>query len=90
MSNIMREDWIESNLGVLSEVFVDTGVGFPRDKQGKLDGQFPFYKVGDISKNVQAGNRFLELCDNYIDTGDIPKIENKVLPPNTITFSKNW
>ena len=44
----MREDWIESNLGVLSEVF--SGVGFPRDKQGKLDGQFPFYKVGDISK----------------------------------------
>ena len=86
MSNIMREDWIESNLGVLSEVF--SGVGFPRDKQGKLDGQFPFYKVGDISKNVQAGNRFLELCDNYIDTGDIPKIENKVLPPNTITFAK--
>ena len=41
-----------------------------------------------FQKNVQAGNRFLELCDNYIDTGDIPKIENKVLPPNTITFAK--
>ncbi|MBL4759304.1 MAG: restriction endonuclease subunit S [Mariprofundaceae bacterium] len=82
----MREDWVECLLNELCTIY--PGVGFPKDKQGKVDGHYPFYKVGDISKNVQAGNRFLHLCDNYINKGDIPNTENKVLPPNSITFAK--
>lgn len=82
----MREDWVECNLNMICDIY--PGIGFPKEKQGKQEGEYPFYKVGDISKNVQSGNRFLRYCDNYIDKGDIANIKNKILPPNSITFAK--
>ena len=44
-----------------------SGTGFPNIYQGKADGKYPFYKVGDISRNVLSGNRELKICENYID-----------------------
>lgn len=82
----MREDWIEVELGEVCNVY--PGIGFPKTIQGKKEGKYPFFKVGDISKNVQAGNRKLIFCDNYIDDGDIKNIKSNILPANTIVFAK--
>lgn len=82
----MRDDWVETEIGVIS--YLKAGTGFSKLIQGKLSGEFPFFKVGDISKNVQAGNRFLSFCDNYIDYDDIDKIDNKVIPKGSVVFAK--
>ena len=65
-----------------------TGTGFPNVFQGKSDGDFPFYKVGDISKNVQNGFKELEYCDNYINKDVVDKIRGTIIPSGTIVFAK--
>ena len=64
------------------------GTGFPTQYQGKKDGVYPFYKVGDISKNVLKGNVYLKECDNFIDKDIVDKIRGTIIPPNTIVFAK--
>lgn len=64
------------------------GYGFPKNIQGSNYGSIPFYKVGDISKNVIAGNRYLDFCDNYIDDEVLLKLRAKAFPQNTIVFAK--
>lgn len=65
-----------------------TGTGFPVQFQGKAQGQYPFYKVGDIAKNVTAGKRQLEFCDNYIDADVVKQIKGTILPAKTVVFAK--
>lgn len=59
------EHWELKKLGEVCTIYA--GYGFPKLLQGKLNGTYPFYKVGDISKNVQIGNTYLDFCENYID-----------------------
>ena len=65
-----------------------SGTGFPNRFQGKTSGKYPFYKVGDISKNVLLGNQTLKCCENYIDGDIIEEIRGTILPPQTIVFAK--
>ena len=65
-----------------------TGTGFPVQYQGNSQGKFPFYKVGDIAKNVTAGKVYLELCDNYVETDVVKKIKGLILPARTVVFAK--
>ena len=65
-----------------------TGTGFPVQYQGNSKGKFPFYKVGDIAKNVTAGKVYLELCDNYVETDVVKKIKGSILPAGTVVFAK--
>ena len=65
-----------------------SGTGFPNIYQGKADGKYPFYKVGDISRNVLSGNRELKICENYIDDDTATKIKGTLLPPQTVVFAK--
>jgi len=65
-----------------------TGTGFPTKYQGRERGKYPFYKVGDISKNAQAGNKYLQLCDNFVDDEDVVAIKGNIIPSNTIVFAK--
>ena len=64
------------------------GFGFPKYMQGKTNGKYPFYKVGDISKNVQNGSTYLSNSDNYIDDNELEKIKGKLLPKGTVVFAK--
>lgn len=64
------------------------GTGFPNEYQGRVAGKYPFYKVGDISKNVLEGNRELKICANYVDEGVVQKLKGSILPPKTIVFAK--
>lgn len=73
-------------MGEVCEIF--QGYGFPKNLQGQTSGEFPFYKVGDISKNVKAGFKYLELCDNFIDEIILKKLKAKLYPKGTIVFAK--
>lgn len=81
-----RVGWVECSLSDIAVVL--PGFGFPKILQGKTKGKYPFYKVGDISKNVQAGNEVLRFCDNYIDDEELNKIKGELLAANTIVFAK--
>ena len=65
-----------------------SGTGFPTKYQGEIEGDYPFYKVGDIANNVIAGNIYLAMCNNYVSIDTVKKIKGCVLPPNTVVFAK--
>jgi len=85
MNNIPKH-WQVKKLGEVCKFY--QGYGFPKDLQGSRSGEYPFYKVGDISKNVKAGNRYLNLCDNFIDEKTLIKLKAKPYPKHTIVFAK--
>ncbi len=64
------------------------GTGFPEIYQGLSTGEYPFYKVGDISNNVTKGNIYLEECDNFISSDTVNVIHGTIIPPETIVFAK--
>ncbi len=64
------------------------GTGFPTKYQGKQMGELPFYKVGDISRNAQDGNKYLQMCENYVDRDEVGKMKGSILPKDTIVFAK--
>ena len=65
-----------------------SGTGFPNEYQGNQSGKYPFFKVGDISRNVQNGNKQLQDCDNYIDDDVVPQIHGTIIPEGTVVFAK--
>lgn len=85
-SRAFPNGWELSTLGNVCAFY--QGYGFPKNLQGQAVGEYPFYKVGDISKNVRVGNTYLEFCENYISEDILKKIRAKVSPRNTIVFAK--
>lgn len=75
-----------ARLGDICTVY--TGTGFPVQYQGEASGDYPFYKVGDISKNVAKGNLYLQDCDNYISNETAKKIKGTIVPADTVVFAK--
>ncbi|WP_158860985.1 restriction endonuclease subunit S [Lunatibacter salilacus] len=74
---------------IISDVAeIISGIGFPKDLQGKTKGKFPFYKVGDISRSVKSGRKFLENAESYIDEDEKKFLKAKEFPKNTIVFAK--
>ena len=65
-----------------------SGTGFPTQYQGETEGDYPFYKVGDIANNVTDGKVYLELCNNYIDNNVSKAIKGCILPKDTVVFAK--
>lgn len=65
-----------------------SGTGFPTQYQGEIEGEYPFYKVGDIANNVTAGKKYLELCKNYISPDVAKTIKGCILPKDTVVFAK--
>ena len=65
-----------------------SGTGFPTQYQGEIDGEYPFYKVGDIANNAVTGKTYLELCNNYISKDVAKIIKGCILPKDTVVFAK--
>ena len=65
-----------------------SGTGFPNKYQGNKQGDYPFYKVGDISKNIQSGNKYLLGADNYIDDDTRKAIRGSLIPEGVVVFAK--
>lgn len=64
------------------------GFGFPDRLQGSTDGEFPFYKVSDISAAVNVGKVYLADANNHIDRAVLAELRAKPLPIGTTVFAK--
>lgn len=64
------------------------GYGFPDRLQGSKAGEFPFYKVSDISACVDAGKAFLGTANNHINRDVLAELRAKLIPPGTTVFAK--
>ena len=64
------------------------GYGFPDRLQGSKEGEFPFYKVSDISGYVDAGKAFLSTANNHINHKVLAELRAKLIPPGTTVFAK--
>jgi type I restriction enzyme S subunit len=80
------EEWEEGTLSDIGTVL--QGYGFPEKFQGLQRGDFPFYKVSDISKSLSAGRTFIEEAANYVNESQLKEIKAKPLPPGTTVFAK--
>ena len=64
------------------------GYGFPDKFQGNKKGQFPFYKVSDISRAIEEGKKYILEARNYIESDVLDEIRGKPIPTGTIIFAK--
>lgn len=79
-------DWEE---GVISDIgTVLQGYGFPERYQGQQSGDFPFYKVSDISRSLGAGKTFIEEAANYVNENQLKELRAKPIPAGTTVFAK--
>ena len=65
-----------------------SGTGFPNKYQGNTSGTYPFFKVGDISRNVQEGNIRLVDAENYVEPDVVKVIKGTIIPKGTVVFAK--
>ncbi|HET8941707.1 MAG TPA: restriction endonuclease subunit S [Rudaea sp.] len=76
-------------LGKASDIVdVLQGYGFPEKFQGDKEGEFPFYKVSDISACVDAGGVFLTDANNHIDSDTMVELRAKPMPVDATVFAK--
>lgn len=76
-------------LGKASDIVdVLQGYGFPEKFQGGKEGEFPFYKVSDISACVDAGGVFLTDANNHIDSDTMAELRAKPMPAEATVFAK--
>ncbi len=82
----LPKGWAETTVDTICDV--RSGIGFPKIHQGEIQGEYPFYKVGDISKTVKKGESWMTQADNYVSK-DVCKILNgKPFSKGTTVFAK--
>lgn len=64
------------------------GFGFPKDRQGKTAGEFPFAKVRDISLAVAEADGVLDRANNYLDADDLRTLRARPVPAMSTVFAK--
>jgi len=79
--------WIITDVDAVS-ADIASGSGFPKEYQGDSTGDYPFAKVGTISKAFRAGHKTMDSADNYISEEVRHKIKAKPFPMGTIVFPK--
>ena len=87
MPNKLPQGWVECELKDIAEDII-SGTGFPKMYQGNDAGDYPFAKVGDISKLYRSSKKIIDSAENYISEDIKNKIKGKVFPLNTIVFPK--
>ena len=79
-------EWEEGTLSNIGTVL--QGYGFPEKYQGLQSGDFPFYKVSDISRSLSAGKTFLQRAANYVNQNHLKELRAKPIPVGTTVFAK--
>ena len=77
-------DWKVARLGDVAEI--RGGVGFPLQRQGRDDGEFPFIKVSDMT--LEGNETYIHRANNYVDQQDVKELRANVFTPGTIVFPK--
>ena len=67
---------------------LQAGIGFPPALQGRTTGDFPFAKVGDISRCGRSDSSVLSTADHYVDHADLVQLRAKLIPAGSILFAK--
>ena len=65
---------------------ISAGYGFPKSEQGRLSGEYPFYKVSDM--NHPRNRVFLEGAANYLAESDLRRLKMTPFPVGSIVFPK--
>ncbi|MES3269614.1 hypothetical protein [Klebsiella aerogenes] len=82
----LPEGWVGSSLGDVLDV--NSGVGFPIKFQGKNSGDYPVYKVSDISVAVTKNNGNLSTAGHYISKEEAVELKGKIFRPGSTAFAK--
>ncbi|GCB01749.1 restriction endonuclease subunit S [Mycobacterium sp. SMC-18] len=64
------------------------GVGFPPALQGRVSGDLPFAKVGDISRHGRSGKQYIRTADHYVDNSDLKQLRTQPIAPGSTLFAK--
>lgn len=67
---------------------LQAGYGFPVELQGRTSGDYPFAKVGDISRCGRSTSTVLEHADHYVDADDLVALRAKPIPAGSVLFAK--
>lgn len=86
MSEAMSPGWINVSLGEC--VTLVAGVGFPKHLQGQTGQEVPVYKVGDISRLVTGGGRFLRESPNTLSMQEALNLASRLVPKDATAFAK--
>ena len=79
-------EWEQARFVEIAEIL--QGYGFPEKYQGKFDGEYPFYKVSDISISLEQGEYFIDKANNYISKDTLKQLKAKIIPVGTTIFAK--
>jgi len=77
---------LQTSLAEIAEIV--SGFGFPKHLQGKTEGELPFFKVGDISRVWNHGQKLLTHAEHYLSSKEAEQIKTKVFPGGTVVFAK--
>lgn len=83
----LPQGWVGCELKNIAKEII-SGSGFPKIYQGNKIGDYPFAKVGDISKLFRNKKKTIDSAENYINEDVKDKIKGKIFPANTIVFPK--
>ncbi|WP_417516473.1 restriction endonuclease subunit S [Marinobacter sp.] len=78
--------WATTTLGDLSEV--KSGVGFPKKYQGQSYGDYPVYKVGDVSRAVTQGQGLLNAANHYVTREEAGALKGVIFRAGSTLFAK--
>lgn len=69
-------------------VSLQAGYGFPVELQGKSSGDYPFAKVGDISRCGRSTSSVLSHADHFVDAADLVTLRARPIPVGSVLFAK--
>jgi type I restriction enzyme, S subunit len=83
----LPESWADGTT-VEDVAEIRSGNGFPKSYQGRTEGELPFFKVGDISRNWQHGQITLTKAEHYLTRDESKEIRANTLPEGSVVFAK--
>jgi type I restriction enzyme S subunit len=78
--------WPTVALGEVANL--QAGVGFPPRLQGRVEGEVPFVKVGDISSAARVGILELDTARNFVSADDVLQLKARIVPKGSTLFAK--
>src|SRR5690606_12626028 len=69
-------------------VNVNSGVGFPKELQGRTDQPIPVYKVSDISHSVLNQKGILQTANNSVSQDDLEQLKGHLFDEGSTLFAK--
>lgn len=82
----LPKGWQFVSLGEIG--YVQSGVGFPNEHQGLTSGDYPVYKVGDVSRSVTQNNGKLQSANNYVSNEIAELLKGQIFEAGSTLFAK--